>query len=72
MTVTRTTKLTPEELAELFCNLFSDEQAVFFHEVGTIAKEWPNSGWCGQALSICEGLSPLARETIRKLAEHAQ
>jgi hypothetical protein len=75
MTVTRTISLdniTPAELADLFANgLNNEQQAEFFDVVGAIAKAWPGAGWCTQACAISAELTPLARETIATLAEHA-
>ncbi len=34
-------KLTPKEIAELFCELDNHDQAIFFNEVGKIMKSWP-------------------------------
>ena len=45
-------KITPEELAKEFCDMFADEQARFFAHVWTIAREWPGAGWCQQSYEI--------------------
>jgi len=72
-TVTRTVEindLTPQELAHLFTELGSDDQAAFFSAVWNIAKAWPGAGWCMQALGICEEADSDARSAIKALAEH--
>lgn len=45
-------KITPEELAKEFCDMFADDQAQFFAHVWNIAKDWPGAGWCGQSCAI--------------------
>lgn len=45
-------KITPEELAEEFCDMFADQQARFFEHVWEIAKDWPGEGWCSQSFAI--------------------
>jgi hypothetical protein len=59
------------ELAHLFCEMYADEQAAFFSEVGRIAAQWPGTGWCQQSCGISEHLDKRATETILKLAEWA-
>lgn len=71
-------KITPEELAKEFCDMFADEQARFFARVWNIAKDWPGSGWCGQSYAIIKeaeraepGLCPNhALSAIETLASH--
>lgn len=63
--------ITPEELAELFADMFGDEQARFFTRVGEISDEWPGTGWCQQSCAISEHLDRKGTETILKLAEWA-
>lgn len=73
MTVTRTIELadiTPSELAELFCEMDSAEQAQFFAGIKPITDKWPGAGWCQQSCSIACDLNKDGREIIEKLAEH--
>lgn len=73
MTVSRTIKLadlTPAELAELFCEMDSDQQAEFFAGIKLIAAKWPGAGWCQQSHEIARSLDADGREVIEKLAEH--
>lgn len=63
--------LTPEELAELFCKMFADEQAAFFAKVAQIASTWPGAGMCQQACAIAKHLDDEGRSVIERLAEHA-
>ncbi len=73
MAVTRTiaiTDLSPEELAELFCEKHGGEQARFFNHIGVLARDWPNSGWCGQAHNIAQHLEADGRSVVKTLAGH--
>ena len=63
--------LNPEELAEVFCEMWAEEQAAFFARVAQIAAEWPGAGMCVQALSIASHLTPEGRYVIERLADHA-
>ncbi len=62
--------LTPEELAELFCEKCGDEQARFFDHINVIARSWPGSGWCGQAHDIAQNLGTGGRSVVKTLAGH--
>lgn len=73
MAVTRTVELTDlssHEVAELFGNMDSHQQAEFFARIHVIAKGWSGAGLCQQSHDIAKSLSPDGRETITKLAEH--
>jgi len=61
----------PKELAAIFCDMWAEEQAEFFSEVGRIAADWPGAGWCQQSCAISDKLDKRATETILKLAEWA-
>jgi hypothetical protein len=63
--------VSPHELAHLFCEMYADEQAAFFSEIGRIAQQWPGAGWCQQSCGISEHLDKRGMETILKLAEWA-
>lgn len=62
--------LTPRELAELFCDMFGDQQATFFTEVWKIARDWPGAGWCQQSCEIARVADVNAAQAIRALASH--
>lgn len=73
MAVTRTLEfndLSPQELAELFCEMGSDEQAAFFAAVWQKSKTWPGAGWCQQSYGIAEQADNDAIQAIRTLASH--
>lgn len=65
-------RLTPSELAELFCAMCGDEQAEFFDRVGAISADWPATGWCLQACDIVSHLTPTGRATVATLAGHLE
>ncbi len=58
------------EVAHLFCEMGSEEQAEVFRHIGEIAKGWPGAGWCQQSYAIANNLEPGGRAVITKLAEH--
>ena len=62
--------LTPQELAAIFTELGSDDQAAFFSAIWNIAKAWPGAGWCMQSLAICEQADTDARSAIKTLTDH--
>lgn len=35
-------ELSPEDLADCFCNLHDDEQAMFFNHIAELVKTWGN------------------------------
>lgn len=73
MSIARTIQindLTPDELAMLFTEMDSEDQARFFATVWTLAKDWPGAGWCQQSCSIVQASNSDAREAIRTLASH--
>lgn len=77
MAVSRTLEikdLTPQELAELFCEMWAEEQAEFFAAIWRNAKDWDGAGWCQQSCAILKEASKHdgrdAFEAIRTLASH--
>lgn len=62
--------LTPQELAELFTEMVSEQQVEFFSEVWRIAKRWPGAGWCQQSSYIARDADNDAIQAIRTLASH--
>ena len=72
-TVTRTitvSDLTPAEMASIFANYDSIQQAAFFAAIRDESRDWPNSGWCGQAHYIVTDANPDAMFVLDKLADH--
>lgn len=63
--------LTPQEMAEIFCNMFADQQAVFFNTVGAISRTWPGAGMCQQAYGIVRHLDDLGLYVVQRIADHA-
>lgn len=73
MTVSRTIELsdiTPPELATLFTDMDSEQQAWFFAQVWLIAKDWPGAGWCQQSYEIIRCGSVNTLSAIETLASH--
>ena len=62
--------ITPQELANEFCNMFADDQAKFFSAVYALAKTWPGAGWCQQSCSIIASADQNAIDAIETLASH--
>ena len=64
--------LTPEELAQAFCDMVSIDQAKFLNVVGELAKSWPNGGWVAQANAIVTETTVLnddGRHVVRTLVK---
>ena len=74
MTVTRTIEISdinPEELALIFSNYSSIEQALFFNALKPITDKWAGAGWCQQSSQIALRLDNGGAEIVAKLAEWA-
>lgn len=72
-TVTRTvtiSDLTAAEMASIFAQWDSRAQAAFFAALRDESRDWPNSGWCGQAHYIVSDANPDALFVLEKLADH--
>ena len=72
-TVTRTvtvSDLTPAEMASIFASWVSTDQAAFFAALREESRDWPNSGWCGQAHYIVTDADTDALFILDKLADH--
>lgn len=64
---------TPQELAEVFCNMYEEEQVEFFNEIAKITKTW-NSPFCMQLQAIVDTnkLTPHAKLIMRQIGEYAE
>lgn len=64
--------LTPEELAERFCEMSGDEQARVFNHIAVCTTEW-NGPWASQAKSIAASLwlNKDGRQIIDTLSHYA-
>jgi hypothetical protein len=72
-TVTRTvtvSDLTPAEMASIFAAWDSRHQAAFFAALREESRDWPHSGWCGQAYYLVSDANPDALFVLDKLADH--
>ncbi len=74
MTLTLDVKLTPEQIAEAWCDLDDEGQAQFFIECARIAAKWrPDSNFqqwfsIGRHLRDCECSTEEARGMVRDIA----
>ena len=64
--------ITSDELAELFCNKFGNEQAEFFNHIALIVRNWNGPGWMAQAVDIAKHLDSDAVRVITQLADAAE
>lgn len=64
------TDITPEELAELFTDMFDDQQAAFFAAIKPISDKWPGAGLCMQSCNINQRLNDDGRFVLETLASH--
>lgn len=62
--------LTPEEVANVFCSWFGEQQAEFFGHIAVIAKAWPGAGLCQQSYYIAENLDDDGRFVIDTIKGH--
>ncbi len=63
--------LTPTELATLFADMGSDEQAQFFNALKPITDVYGGLGWCGQCAYLKDDLDAGGRDVLATLAGHA-
>lgn len=65
--------VTPEMVAELFAGMGSDEQALFFNHVASIASTWDGMGFPMQLQFITEddGLSLAGRRVMQEIGEYS-
>lgn len=75
MKIEHEVRLTPEKVAEAFCELNDDQMAVFFEEVGRRAQLWPGAGaamqWfaVGQHMKTCDCVTFEGRNVIETIYE---
>ena len=72
MSIQRTVNvtITPQEMAEAFCEMFGEEQAAFFAAIKPISEQWPGAGLCQQAYGINSKLNADGRFVLQTLASH--
>ena len=68
-----TVEHTPEEIAELFASLSSEEQARFFNRVAEVASVWQGAGFVMQMQYITddEGLTLAGRRVMQYIGEYS-
>lgn len=72
--ITRTvtlSDLTPAELASIFSDFDSKQQAAFFNALHEEVKTYAGTGWCGQCSWIVDDLDRGGFDIIETLAGHA-
>ena len=64
---------TPEDIAEAFAGLDSEQQAKFFNHVDKVATNWGNSGWPMQLQYITDedGLTLAGRRVMQMIGEYS-
>lgn len=65
-------KLTPQQVAQLFCSMDNEEMAAFFNEVAKDVATW-NSDFCFQMQSLTDTkeLSDAARGIMAQIGNYA-
>lgn len=64
---------TPEKIAEIFSEMFSDEQARFYNHLGRIASTWSwgDMGMQLQYITDEDGLDLTGRRTMQYIGEYS-
>jgi hypothetical protein len=70
--ITTDAQLTPAQVAKAFCELYHDQQATFFEEVGKIAATWPAPArfqWhaLGRHMKTCACSTSVGRRVIEDI-----
>lgn len=61
---------TPEEIADVFVNMNSEQQAAFFAHIKVATADWPGAGWCQQSYAIAKDLNAPGRDVLQTLVAH--
>jgi len=65
--------LTPEELADAFCDMDSDQQAKFFNSIANITSSWDSKFYFQlQHITIEDILSDGARKLMKLIGEYSK
>ncbi len=66
-------EITPELVAQLFCDMNEKEQAIFFNTVAEIASVWRGGSLAFQLQSITEddGLTLAGRRAMQEIGEYS-
>ena len=64
-------ELTPEDLADCFCELYADEQAMFFNRISELVEKW-NGSFCFQLQAIIDSkvLTSGGKDIMRQIGEY--
>lgn len=64
--------ITPEQVAEMFADMDSEEQARFFNHVAKVASKWPASlGMQLQCVTEDDGLTMEGRRVMQGIGEYS-
>lgn len=67
-------EITPEIVAELFANMKSDQQAVFFSRLGALVGDWAAGCMALQLQYVTDdaALTPAGRQVMQEIGEYSQ
>lgn len=66
-------ELTPEDLADCFCDLYADGQAIFFNRISELVGKW-DTGFCFQVQLVGSSgkLTSGGRGIMRTIGEYSE
>lgn len=72
-TITHKTDMTPEFLAECFCELDADEMARFFNHIDAVSSTWGTAGWALQLAYVTgsKNLTLAGRRVMDTIGDHS-
>ena len=64
-------EMSPEDIADCFCDLYADEQAIFFNRISEVVTTWGTS-FCFQFQSVVDSkiLTSDGKEIIRQMGKY--
>ena len=66
-------ELSPEDLADCFCDLHSDEQAFFFNRIAEVVETWANSFTFQLQCMIDNNVLTIdGKEIMRQIGEYGE
>ena len=62
---------TPKELADCFCNMYAEDQALFFNHIAVLVEKW-GSSFCFQLQAVISSkiLTSGGKEAMRQIGEY--
>ena len=65
--------LTPEDLADIWCDLDSEQQAKFFNQVANISSQWDRDfPWQMQHITDESCLTAAGRDIMKTIGEYSE